>query len=60
MIDAMVSSEPGRLAEWSDIMRGVASGLLEVECLRTIDRLRLMGELTVGSAVEIRGAMAAS
>ena len=49
--------QPGRLAEWNDITRGVASGLLEVECLRTIDRLRLLGELTVESAVERREAV---
>ena len=49
--------QPGRLAEWGEITRGVASGLLEVECLRTIDRLRLLGELTVESAVERREAV---
>jgi predicted nucleic acid-binding protein len=31
----------GMLAEWPDIERGVVSALAEVECLRTIDRLRI-------------------
>jgi hypothetical protein len=30
----------GRLKEWKTITLGVASGLIEVECLRTLDRLR--------------------
>jgi predicted nucleic acid-binding protein len=29
------------LKEWRSVRRGVASSLVEVECLRTIDRLRL-------------------
>jgi predicted nucleic acid-binding protein len=29
------------LKEWGSVRRGVASSLVEVECLRTIDRLRL-------------------
>lgn len=29
------------LAEWADVTRGVVSALAEVECLRTLDRLRL-------------------
>jgi predicted nucleic acid-binding protein len=33
--------QPGRLAEWSKVRRGVASALVEVECLRTLDRLRI-------------------
>ena len=33
------------LREWRSIDLGVASALVEVECLRTLDRLRLAGEL---------------
>lgn len=33
--------QPDALAEWTTIERGVASALVEVECLRTLDRLRL-------------------
>lgn len=41
----LVLGEPGRLAEWSRIESGVTSALAEVECLRTLDRLRLRGAL---------------
>ncbi len=33
------------LKEWKDIERGVGSALIEVECLRTLDRLRLAEDL---------------
>ncbi len=33
--------QPNRLAEWPDILLGVGSALVEVECLRALDRLRL-------------------
>jgi predicted nucleic acid-binding protein len=36
----IVLGQPGRLAEWESIEKGVTSGLLEVECLRTLDRLQ--------------------
>lgn len=34
------------LAEWPSVLTGVTSELAEVECLRTMDRLRHMGQLT--------------
>lgn len=37
----LVLGQPDRLREWKRVSRGVASALVEVECLRTIDRLRL-------------------
>ena len=37
----IVLREPGALREWRAVRRGVASALVEVECLRTLDRLRL-------------------
>lgn len=37
----VVLGQPGALGEWRLIRRGVASALVEVECLRTLDRLRL-------------------
>ncbi len=37
--------EPGRLAQWEAVEQGVASALAEVECLRTLDRLRPRGAL---------------
>jgi len=38
------SARPAR--EWKSIVTGVASGLVEVECLRTLDRLRVAGKLS--------------
>ncbi len=37
--------QPDRLAEWRTLDGGVASALVEVECLRTLDRLRLAASL---------------
>lgn len=37
----MVLGQPGALKEWRTIRLGVASAVVEVECLRTLDRLRL-------------------
>lgn len=34
------------LKEWKKIERGLSSALIEVECLRTLDRLRLMEGLS--------------
>jgi predicted nucleic acid-binding protein len=38
----VVLGQPDALAEWSAVETGVASALVEVECLRTLDRLRLL------------------
>ena len=48
----LVLGQPGALREWGGIERGVASALIEVECLRTLDRLRLGGHLDVRAAAE--------
>lgn len=48
--------EPGRLGQWEQIEAAVSSALAEVEVLRTLDRLRLRGDLTVEEAAERRGA----
>lgn len=37
----VVLGQRERLAEWKTIETGISSGLLEVECLRTLDRLKL-------------------
>lgn len=47
----LVLRQPGQLPEWKRITTGVASGLLEVECLRTLDRLRVAGQLSGDDAV---------
>ena len=42
----VVLRQPDALEEWEEIETGVASALVEVECLRTLDRLRLGGGIT--------------
>jgi uncharacterized protein len=37
----VVLGQPNALAEWSSISAAVSSRLIEVECVRTVDRLRL-------------------
>jgi predicted nucleic acid-binding protein len=53
----MVLGQPGRLAEWKSIVTGVASGLVEVECLRTLDRLRVAGNLSADDVAVRREAV---
>lgn len=36
----------GRLREWASVREGITSAIAEVECLRTLDRLRHRGDLT--------------
>jgi len=38
----LVLGQSDALAQWADVEAGVASRLVEVECLRTLDRLRLV------------------
>jgi len=42
----VVLGQRGKLKEWKSVREGVASALAEVECLRTLDRLRLRGAIT--------------
>jgi uncharacterized protein len=42
----VVLGQRGRLKEWRTAREGVVSALAEVECLRTLDRLRLRGAIT--------------
>jgi len=37
----MVLGQPDRLREWKTLRSGIASALVKVECLRTLDRLKL-------------------
>ena len=48
--------EPGRLREWRQLETAVSSALAEVEVLRTLDRLRLRGGMTLEEGAERRGA----
>ena len=41
MLLRIILGQRGRLKEWKSVRDGVASALAEVECLRTLDRLRL-------------------
>lgn len=43
-----------QLEEWGQIRKGVSSRLLRLECLRTLDRMRLGGEITNEVAGEAR------
>jgi predicted nucleic acid-binding protein len=42
----VVLGQPDRLREWKTLRSGVASALVEVECLRTLDRLKIRNEIT--------------
>ena len=53
----VVLGEPKRLKEWENIKHGVSSALIEVECLRTLDRLRVSGKLTSKQLVSYRETM---
>jgi predicted nucleic acid-binding protein len=53
----VVLRQKGRLREWTSIEEGVASALAEVECLRTIDRLRHRGQLGDGEVASLREAV---
>src|SRR5947208_16731096 len=52
-----VLREPGALREWRAVRRGVASALVEVECLRTLDRLRLRHGLAGPDVAALRQAI---
>ena len=53
----LVLGQPGALPEWRDLEAGVASALVEVECLRTLDRLRLAEHLPDDALAERREAV---
>jgi predicted nucleic acid-binding protein len=42
----VILGQADRLERWSEVQLGVASALVEVECLRTLDRLRLRAEMS--------------
>lgn len=53
----VVLRQSDALEEWGEIETGVASALVEVECLRTLDRLRLAGGITDGQLASRRAAV---
>lgn len=48
--------QPGVLSKWRSIDEAWCSALVEVECLRTLDRMRVAGEFTEAQAGELRAA----
>ncbi len=42
----VILGQPDRLPQWDSVETAVTSALLEVECLRTLDRLRLVRDVT--------------
>src|SRR5690242_10431075 len=50
----VVLGQRGALKEWPDIVSAITSGLLEVECLRTIDRLHLANAIDDDETAERR------
>jgi predicted nucleic acid-binding protein len=52
----VVLGEPGLLRGWSRIRRAVASQLIRIECLRTIDRARIRMRLPEADVAERRAA----
>ena len=53
----VVLGQRGSLREWNAIETGVASALLEVECLRTLDRLRFLEGVAEGEIARRREAI---
>lgn len=53
----VVLGQPGALVEWRSIRLGVASGLVEVESLRTLDRLILVEEVSPEQLAQRREAV---
>lgn len=53
----VVLGQSGRIKEWKTIERGVASALVEVECLRTLDRLRHRAPIADEELAERRAAV---
>jgi predicted nucleic acid-binding protein len=53
----LLLGQPDALAEWGEVEAGVASALVEVECLRALDRLRLMGGMSEEDLAERRAAV---
>lgn len=53
----IVLGQPDPLREWSRLERAISSELLRVECLRTIDRLRIRAGLDDRTLAERRAAL---
>lgn len=52
--------QPGQLPEWSRTERGIVCALVEVECMRALDRLRLQGSFSDEELTRMRTAVFAA
>lgn len=46
VLSRLILGQRNKLKEWKSVESGVASALVEVECLRTLDRLRIRGGIS--------------
>jgi predicted nucleic acid-binding protein len=53
----VVLGQRGSLREWKAVETGIASALLEVDCVRTLDRLRLLEGIAEGEIARRREAV---
>lgn len=53
----LLLGQEGALDEWPQVERGIGSELVEVECLRAVDRLTHAGALGSEPAVDLRRAI---
>ena len=53
----VVLGQPDQLREWKDVREPVTSAVAEVECLRTLDRLRLRDGLPAPDVARLREAV---
>lgn len=53
----LVLGQEPRLEDWDDVRHGVVSALVEVECLRTLDRLRFVAVADAGEVARRREAV---
>lgn len=53
----IVLSEPSPLLEWTRVERGFASEIIRLECLRTIDRARILRRIPDSAISERRAAV---
>lgn len=53
----LLLGQPDALKEWADYENRVGSVLVEVESLRTLDRMRLIGEISEEQSLEYRSSL---
>lgn len=53
----LLLAQPDSLKDWANYETRIGSTLVEVESLRTLDRMRLTGEISEDQSQEFRGAL---